>query len=210
MSPRIIDCEQGTPEWHEARRGRTTASMYATVMAKGKDGGDSLTRKTYMHKLAGEIFTGDLAESYSNEHMQRGKDMEAEARQTYALIHAADPQLVGFIINGRTGASPDSLLGSAGMLEIKTKLPHLMVDCILKDEFPAEHKAQCQGALWVAEREWIDIAVYWPKMPLFVKRATRDEDYIKKLAGAVEAFHEELDAIVERLRRYGEPTELAA
>jgi hypothetical protein len=96
------------------------------------------------------------------------------------------------------------------MLEIKTKLPHLMIECILKDEFPAEHKAQCQGALWVAEREWIDIAVYWPKMPLFVKRATRDEDYIKKLSDAVDAFNDELDAVVERIRLYGEPLEAAA
>lgn len=210
MSPRIIECEQGTPEWFKKRLGTPTASMFATVMAKGKDGGNSLTRKTYLHKLAGEIITGEPMEGYSNEHMQRGKDMEAEARQTYAFIHAADPQLVGFIINGRKGASPDSLLGDTGMLEIKTKLPHLMIECILKDEFPAEHKAQCQGALWVAEREYIDIAVYWPKMPLFVKRATRDEDYIKKLSDAVDAFNDELDAVVERIRRYGEPLEQAA
>lgn len=210
MSPRIIDCEQGTPEWHESRRGLVTASMFGTVMAKGKDGGTSQTRKTYMHKLAGEIITGELSEGYSNEHMQRGKDMEAEARQTYAFIHGAQPQLVGFVVNGRKGASPDSLLGDAGVLEIKTKLPHLMIECILKDEFPSEHKAQCQGALWVAEREWIDIAVYWPKMPLFVKRAYRDEDYIKKLSDAVDTFNDELDAVVERIRRYGEPLEEAA
>lgn len=210
MSPRVIDCEQSSPEWYAARLGIPTASMFATVMAKGKDGGASLTRKTYMHKLAGEIITGELMDSYSNEHMQRGKDMEAKARQTYAFIHGAQPQQVGFVVNGRKGASPDSLLADTGMLEIKTKLPHLMIECILKDEFPAEHKAQCQGALWVAEREFIDIAVYWPKMPLFTKRATRDEDYIKKLSDAVDAFNEELDAVVERIRRYGEPLEQAA
>lgn len=210
MSPRIIDCEQSSPEWYAARLGLPTASMFATVLAKGKGGGASLTRQTYMHKLAGEIITGEPMEGFSNEHMQRGKDMEAEARSTYAFIHGADPKQVGFVVNGRKGASPDSLLGDAGMLEIKTKLPHLMIECILKDEFPAEHKAQCQGALWVAEREWIDIAVYWPKMPLFVKRATRDEAYIKTLSEAVEKFNEELDEVVERIRRYGEPMVQAA
>jgi hypothetical protein len=210
MSPRIIDCEQSSPEWYAARLGLPTASMFATVMAKGKDGGASATRKTYMHKLAGEILTGDMMEGFTNDHMQRGKDMEAEARQTYAFIHGAKPQQVGFVVNGRKGASPDSLLGDSGMLEIKTKLPHLMIDCILKDEFPVEHKAQCQGALWVAEREWIDIAVYWPKMPLFVKRAYRDADYIQKLSDAVDKFNEELDEVVDRIRRYGEPMEQAA
>ena len=69
------------------------------------------------------------------------------------------------------------------MLEIKTKLPHLMIEVLGRGAFPPEHVAQCQGALWVAEREWIDIAVYWPRMPRFVKRTTRDEAYIKKRTG---------------------------
>ena len=61
------------------------------------------------------------------------------------------------------------------MMEVKTKLPHLALECLLRGEFPTEHKAQCQGALWVAEREWIDLVAYWPKLPLFVARAYRDE-----------------------------------
>jgi hypothetical protein len=39
---------------------------FSTVMAKGKDGGKSVTRRTYMLKLAGEILTGEPMESYSN------------------------------------------------------------------------------------------------------------------------------------------------
>jgi predicted phage-related endonuclease len=89
------------------------------------------------------------------------------------------------------------------MLEIKTKLPHLLIDCLLKDNFPPEHRAQCQGALWVAEREWIDIAVYWPGLPLFVKRAHRDEEYINQIASAVAQFNEELAEIVAKVRNYG-------
>jgi hypothetical protein len=80
-----------------------------------------------------------------------------------------------------------------------------MIETILADKFPAEHKAQCQGALWVAEREWIDIAIYWPGMPLFVKRATRDDVYIKTLSDEVDRFNEELTGIVAAIRRYGKP-----
>ena len=165
---RILDCEQSSPEWFAARLGLPTASMFATVMAKGKNGGESLTRKTYMLKLAGEVITGDPMDNYQNAHMERGKAMEDEARKLYAFMTDAEPQRVGFIVNGPKGCSPDSLLGDSGVLEVKTKLAHLTIECLLKDEFPAEHKAQCQGALWVSEREWIDIAVYWPKLPLFV------------------------------------------
>ena len=91
------------------------------------------------------------------------------------------------------------------MLEIKTALPHILVERILQDDFPAEHRAQCQGNLWVAEREWIDAKIYWPKMPNFVKRAYRDEGYIANLSGAVNAFNDELSEIVSRLRRFGAP-----
>lgn len=96
------------------------------------------------------------------------------------------------------------------MLEIKTKLPALMVEALIRNDFPPEHKAQCQGALWVAEREWIDICVYWPKMPPLIKRAYRDEAYIAEMSAAVDAFNEELNTIVERIRSYGSVTREAA
>jgi hypothetical protein len=198
----IHECEQNSPEWFAARLGLPTASMFATVMAKGRDGGDSVTRRTYLLKLAGEIITGEPMDSYSNGNMERGKAMEDEARDLYAFMTDTDPTRVGFISNGPKGCSPDSLLGAPGMLEVKTKFAHLTIECLLKDDFPAEHKAQCQGALWVAEREWIDIAVYWPKLPLFVKRAYRDEIYIKRLSDAVDQFNSELAEIVSRVRQY--------
>ena len=204
----IVTCEQGTEEWFRARMGMPTASEFATVMASGKGGGESLTRKTYMLKLAGEILTGEPMDSFTNAHMDRGKVMEEEARDFYSFMHDVGPERVGFIVNGPKGCSPDSIIGTNGMLEIKTKLPHLMIDVLLKDKFPPEHKAQCQGALWVAEREWIDIAVYWPKLPLFVKRAHRDEEYIRQISDAVDKFNAELAETVETIRRYG--TERAA
>lgn len=207
---KIVECEQGTPEWYAARVGIPTASEFKTLLGIKKDAREKVTRRTYMLKLAGEILTGEVQESYSNDHMQRGKDMEAEARRLYAFMADADPRQVGFIVNGPKGCSPDSLIGDKGVLEVKTKLPHLTIDCLLKDEFPPEHKAQCQGALWVAEREWIDIAVYWPKLPLFVKRAFRDESYIASLKSAVDDFNYELAETVERIRNYGGAVRQAA
>lgn len=206
----IFNCQQNSPEWYACRLGIPTASMFSTVLAKGKDGGASVTRKTYLYKLAGEIITGEPAENYSNDHMERGKLMEAEARDLYAFMTDLIPQQVGFIRNGAKGCSPDSLIGADGVLEVKSKLPHLTIECLLRGEFPAEHKAQCQGALWVTEREWVDIAVYWKGLPLFIKRAGRDADYIAKLSSAVDEFNDELAGIVERVKRYGMPMAEAA
>lgn len=199
----ILTCDQGSAEWHRARMGIPTASEFATVMAKGRAGADSKTRQTYLYKIAGELITGEPMESYTNAHIERGRIMEDEARRMYAFMRDVEPEQIGFVRNGRKGASPDALVGDDGLVEIKTKLPHLMVELLLKGEFPPEHRAQCQGQLWVAEREWIDIAVYWPGMPLFISRATRDDAYIRDLSAGVDAFNDELDAIVERVRSYG-------
>jgi hypothetical protein len=163
-----------------------------------------------MLKLAGERITGQPMESYSNAHMERGNIMEAEARDFYSFMTDSEPQLVGFIRNRDAGASPDSLVGETGLLEIKTALPHILGDLILKGEFPPEHKAQTQGQLWVAGREWVDLLIYWPNMPPLIKRAYRDEPYIRALADAVAEFNAELADVVTRIQAHGEKIAHAA
>ena len=199
--------DQGSPEWMRARLGIPTASMFSAILAKG----EGKTRRSYMLKLAGEIVTEEPAEHFTNEHMERGHLMEGEARDLYAWKHDADLHRVGFIRNGDKGCSPDSLIGADGGVEIKTKLPHLQIECLLRGDLPPEHRAQVQGFLWVAERQWIDFVSYWPKLPLFVVRVQRDEGYIANLAGAVKAFNEELAMVVETVRRHGgAPLQVAA
>jgi len=200
------DVEQGTPEWFAIRAGLPTASEFATVLAKGTDRkSPSVTRHKYLLKLAGEIITGEPEESYSNFHMERGRQMEAEARDLDTFVQDEPLTRVGFITNGPKGCSPDSLVGESGMVEFKTAIPSVLGDKLLKGGFPPEHKAQCQGSLWVAEREWIDLCVFWPKMPMLRVRAHRDDAYIKSLSEAVDQFNEELAEIVDRLRNYGRP-----
>lgn len=201
----IIDCDQNSPEWFAARLGIPTASKFATVMAKGKSGGASLTRSKYMRELAAEIITGQPTESYRNEYMERGHAQEADARETYSFMHECELELVGFIRNGQKGASPDSLVGNNGLLEIKTKKADLIIECIQRgpDNPPPEHIAQCQGQLLVAEREWLDLVCYSPSMPLVVYRINRDDKYIKTLSEEVDRFNEELQQLVETISNYG-------
>lgn len=200
----IFRCEQNSDDWYKLRVGIPTSSCFDFVMAKpGPKGGVAKTRQTYMWKLAGERITGEPMDNYTNWHMERGKEMEPEARNMYAFDNDAEPQLVGFIRNGDKGASPDAFLGDDGLLEIKTKLPHLLIPLLLGGEFPPEHKAQCQGQLWVAERDWLDFVAYWPRMPIFVTRITRDEPYIKDLSAAVAVFNRELADMVGEVKAYG-------
>lgn len=200
----IIECEQGTPEWLAARAGIPTASEFHTVMAVGKQGGKSLTRVAYLNKLAGEILTGEPMESYVSAAMERGTLMEDEARDLYAFQNAVEPQRVGFVRNGEKGASPDSLIGDNGGLEIKSAAAHIQVARLLDGGLPSEHKAQVQGNLWVCEREWWDFCSYCPKLPLLQVRVYRDDEYIKKIAREVDLFNIELQQTVEYIRKYGQ------
>ena len=201
MTDRIVyDCEQGTEEWFRCRMELPTASMFSTVKAKGKDGGESKTRGKYMRQLAGEILTGEPMESYSNAHMERGTEMEAEAVAAYAFETGAEVETVGFIRMGDiAGCSPDRLV-EGGMVEIKTKATHLQIELLEADRVPPEHMAQLQGQLWVADREWVDFVSYWPRLPLFLRRVYRDEGEIKRIAEAVDQFNTELAALVQRIR----------
>jgi hypothetical protein len=201
MSVEIIDCEQGTELWFSSRAGLPTASEFHTVMAKGKDGGRSLTREAYMRKLAGEILTGEPApEGYSNAHMERGKLLEGSARELFAYMHDVEPQIIGFLRNGKKGASPDSLINENAGLEIKTAIPAVQIERLQLNRLPPEYVAQVQGGLWVSERDTWFFLSYCPKLPPLIVEVHRDEAYIAKMAAAVDTFNAELDDLVNSFR----------
>lgn len=195
----IISCEQGTPEWFAARVGIPTASRFSDILAKG----EGKTRGRYLRDLAAEIIRGTPEEeTYTNAHMERGKAQEDEARRLYAFMADADPVQVGFIRDGRKGCSPDSLIGDDGGLEIKTALGHIQIERLQRGTLPSEHVAQVQGSLWVTGRQWWAFMSYSPGLPPLITRVERDEPYIATLAKAVDAFNEELDALVASVRGY--------
>lgn len=191
----IIECEQGSPEWHAARCGIVTASRLKDVMAEG----DGKMRSKYMRELASERMRGWVEDGYSNAHMERGHEQEDEARRSFAFEHAITPIRVGFIKNGRVGCSPDSLIGDDGGLEIKTALGHIQIERLKSGKLPSEHKAQVQGSLWITGRKWWSFVSYSPDLPLMHDRVERDEAYIARIAAAVDAFNTELDALVASL-----------
>ncbi|NVE89256.1 lambda exonuclease family protein [Vreelandella titanicae] len=198
----ILTMPQGSHEWLAARLGRVTMSELKALLVKGKGpSGLGTGAITYMHQLIGERMTGELAEPFQgNAHTKRGHELESVARALYRdMTGAPKPKEVGLILNHNVGYSPDSLIGRNGLLEIKTKLPKFQIEVLLNGEIPEEHVPQCQGGLWVSEREWIDFVSYWPGMPLFVKRAYRDEALIRTIAERVEAFHEEMERRISQV-----------
>ena len=192
----VFNFEQYSPEWWACRLGIPTASRFADVIAGGK----GLTRKKYLYQLVAERLTGEPSESYTNANMERGLAMEAEARDLYEFMADEEVQQVGFVRNGDMGCSPDGLIGDAGLVEIKTRLPHIQVEALLEKRCPPDNYAQVQGQIMVCEREWCDYVSYWPKLPLMTVRVQRDDKYIKELQEKLKVFLDELAIITRKLK----------
>lgn len=200
----IRDIEQGSEAWLQLRLGIVTCSELDVLMVNGKgEGGFGVGAYTYMDRLIGERITGAEAEPWrGSRSSERGHELEPRVRDLYCVrrdLQATDVEQVAIVLNHGIGYSPDGVVGSDGLIEVKTKVPEKLVSVILDSKIPAEHQAQCQGGLWVSEREWIDFLGYWPGMPLCLIRAYRDEPYITKLAERVRTFHEIMEARMERV-----------
>lgn len=195
----IRDIEQGSKEWLDLRAGIVTMSVVDCLLVDGKSSsGLGAGAYTLMNQLIGERICGEPDDSFGgNRHTERGHELEGKGRELYESQNDVKCDQVAIILNHGVGYSPDSLVTDIGLCEIKTKLPKFQVEIILNDEVPKEHIPQCQGGLWVSEREWIDFVSYWPGMPLFVKRVYRDEMMIKKMAARVKIFYEILEKRLE-------------
>ena len=190
---------QGTPEWLAARTGRVTASRMSAIMAKGRNGAPSTTRAACMGELIAEYLTGKSGNTYTNADMQRGTDLEPEARAAYEIHTGRMVSEVGLVLhpkNDRFGASPDGVVGDDGLLEIKCPRTHVHISYMLAGKPPAEYLPQMAWQAACCERQWVDFASYDPTMPdrmrLFVVRYTPPREYIAELEAEAKVFLAEM------------------
>jgi putative phage-type endonuclease len=198
--------EQGTPEWHQMRLGRVTASRVADVIAKTKTGWGA-SRANYMAELLVERLTGAPQDSYTNAAMQHGIDTEPAARAAYEFMRDCEVVAAGFVGHlsiAMSGASPDGFIGHDGLVEFKCPLSATHIDTLLGNSIPAKYIAQMQFQMACTERAWCDWVSFDPRLPasmqLFVQRVPRDDAFIAELEKNIVAFLKELDDKLAALR----------
>lgn len=206
----FYDIEQRSEDWFELRRGIPTASKFSAIMADGRDGEESLVRQSYLEMLAGELLSGQVAETFRNEAMNRGVRMEPIAREHYARSRFDELIQVAFVRrylpSGRfIGCSPDSQVGGRKArkgLEIKSMAAHLVVRLLngAAGGFPPRFKAQLQGTLLITEWDSIDLLLYSEGMYAPEFTVGRDEPYIQKLKNELEVFDFDLHRLTEKIR----------
>lgn len=207
MGVLMSDIEQGTDEWFAIRCGKVTASRVADVIATTKSG-YSASRANYEAQLICEILTGKPAESYSNAAMAWGTETEPLARAQYELKTGEMVNQIGFVVHPmieQAGASPDGLVGSEGLIEIKCPNTSTHLDTLLSQKVPSKYIVQMTWQMVCTGRKWCDFVSYDPRLPenlqLFVQRIELDEDYAKKLQNEVVMFLVEVNEKVEKLRK---------
>lgn len=170
----IHNVEQGSPEWHALRVGKVTSSRLKEVMAK-----DNLS---LIDKLIAEAISGQRKEGYTTAEMQRGIDLEPEARKAYENKTGHEVMQFGFLQSEQfplLGLSPDGLIFSDGAVEFKCPDTHTHVKCIRQNQIPNDYKDQVlQYFLVHTDLEWLDFVSFDPRFavkPLFIYRTTRQD-----------------------------------
>lgn len=209
--------EQGTPEWKAQRAGKATASRMSDIMAKGKSGAPSRTRANYEAQLICERLTGVVAEGFKSKEMDRGNEVEPEAREAYAFMKNAKVERAGFVDHPSikmSGASPDSYVGDDGLLEIKCPNTATHLDTLLGEDIDGGYKLQIQWQLACTGRKWCDFVSYDNRLPahlqLYVRRVERDQSVIIALESAVVTFLREVDAKIAELATFNTVQDKAA
>ena len=199
--------EERTDEWFEIRLGRATASRMADVLAKGKDNKPSASRENYAVELALELLTRQKAEGYSSSAMQRGTEMESEARSFYELITGNWVQECGFFEHPTipdSGASPDGLVGEDGLIEIKCPESKQHLTNLVSGKPQTKYFLQMQWQMACTGRKWCDFVSYDPRFPehlqIKIVHVPRDDVKIAEMEKEVLAFREEVDSIVRKLK----------
>jgi hypothetical protein len=158
---------QGSPEWHALRCGKVTASRVADIIRRTKSG-FSTSRANYMAELIAERLTGEVV----------------------AIGFAPHPSIAD------SGASPDGLVGSGGLVEFKCPNTATHIDTLLTGKIDADYITQMQWQMACTGRQWCDWVSFDPRMPesmkLYVRRVDRDNDLIATLEKDVTAFLDEM------------------
>lgn len=203
---------QGSPEWHQIRLGKVTASRVADVIARTKTGWGA-GRANYAAELIAERLTGTVADSFTSAAMQWGTDNEPSARAAYQFEKNTRVGLIGFVNHPTiydSGASPDGLVGDEGLVEIKCPNTATHIETLIKKSIPSKYITQMLWQMACTGRHWCDFVSYDPRLPdnmqVFIQRVPRDDVAIRELENEVTAFLlEEVDAKVgELLRLYGQ------
>lgn len=198
---------QDKNSWVAKRRGKITASRIGLVTRRKKDGKPYAGYQDYLMDVVTERLTDKATEHFVSDAMQWGIDQEDAAAQFYAFERGANIDYSDFVDHEHIpmcGASPDRLVGTDGLLEIKCPNTRTHIDFLLSGEIPIDYQFQTQWQMECTGRAWCDFMSYDPRLPIHLQskivRVYRDADRIQEAREAVLEALAIIDDTEARLR----------
>lgn len=194
--------KQGTDEWRLERMGKVTASVIGCcAMAKTTAGYNNL-----MAQLVCERLTGVPVEGFKSAAMERGNELEPQARAFYELETGRIVSETGFVphptLEG-AGASPDGLVEDDGLVEIKCPEATKHIKNLLGGKIDKGYALQMQWQMICTERQWCDFVSFNPDFPdhlkICIRRVDRDAEVCAELEAAATTFIAEMEAKLRAL-----------
>lgn len=187
-------CEQGSEQWHAVKKGKMSASHAQEIASAGA----GLT--SYIYELMAEVYSSAPRESYTNEDMDRGVQLEADARSLYELERGVKVDTVGFIeVSEHVGCSPDGLVGEDGLVEIKSHndAKHLRLLVEGADGIESKYIWQMQMQMMLTNRKWADYVAFNPNFreTLIIYRIEADPKAHEKLQAGLAKGEEMINNI---------------
>ena len=212
---------QRTSEWFNDRLFRFTSSELDKLLSEpkskaSKDAGElSESSKEYVYDKISEYITNGTILDYrelNTKEVKWGEQYEDEARTVYECVTGNQVDLCGFIpYNDYFGGSPDGLVGSDGMIEIKCPYEGRIFVKYLLLEKPDDLKklkrvyyTQIQGNLLATGRKWCDFVAYDPRvqnkdLAINILRIDRDDSYIAECVEQLEKANNYMNTVKKRL-----------
>ena len=202
--------KQRSPEWFKKRAPMITASRFKDVIA----GKNTINYQTYLQSFVDYAMGYPSFVDKDGPWYNHGKEWEAEARADWDFRKYAEypdknvrSKDIGFVVHPDfyfIGGSPDFQTvadprGKGGG-EIKC---HKSIEQweFFKDKFPAVHKPQVQGQLWITGWKFIDFISYFKSIKTGRNKTTihevrPDKEYHKFLEQRCLAFWDDVQRSV--------------
>lgn len=194
----IHNFTQGSEEWFKIRLGKFTGTNGQAVATNGRG------LETLVFEKVAEIMTGKMKPSYTNDDIERGKELEAMARNSYELESGLLVKEVGFVeLDEFTGCSPDGFINEDGLVEIKCKNDANFARFMYDRKIDPDHNWQMQFNLFVTGREWVDYVLFNENFPktTIITRVNRNDTEIAKLKANVAIGIAQVKSILEKLNK---------
>ena len=198
---KIHAVQQTSPEWFALRtKYPLTASHAQAIATKGKG------LETLCYAKLSEKYSNAEKEQITNDDLERGIELESQARAIYELMTGNIVAEAGFVtdeaISKIAGASPDGLVNDDGLLEIKCPKDEKYFRLLVSPEIESKHEWQMQQQMLFTSRKWCAYLLFNPNFTqsTIIQRVERDEEKIKEIKTGLEAEETIIKIIEAKLK----------